>query len=97
MSTTVVNVRHEPYDKYIGRGTRWGNPYVIGPDGNRETVIRKFRERVMNMPELVALAKKELTGKRLGCHCAPAPCHGDVWVEICDAPHRVSRNREGSD
>ena len=25
--TTVVNRRDEPYDVYIGRPTRWGNPY----------------------------------------------------------------------
>ncbi|CDX24379.1 conserved hypothetical protein [Mesorhizobium plurifarium] len=24
---------------YIGRGSKWGNPFRIGPDGDRDTVI----------------------------------------------------------
>ena len=27
---------------FIGRGSKYGNPFVIGPDGTREEVIRKF-------------------------------------------------------
>lgn len=26
---------------YIGRGSKWGNPVRIGPDGDRATVIAK--------------------------------------------------------
>ena len=26
---------------YIGRGSKWGNPFRIGPDGDRATVIAK--------------------------------------------------------
>ncbi|CAG1022172.1 hypothetical protein DOJK_01484 [Patescibacteria group bacterium] len=28
--TRVVNIKHEPYDVYISRGSDWGNPYAIG-------------------------------------------------------------------
>jgi hypothetical protein len=31
----VVNKYKEPFDIYIGRGSIWGNPYVIGKDGTR--------------------------------------------------------------
>lgn len=27
---------------YIGRGSKWGNPFVIGRDGDRAEVITKY-------------------------------------------------------
>ena len=27
---------------YIDRGSRWGNPFRIGPDGDRAAVIAKY-------------------------------------------------------
>jgi hypothetical protein len=82
--TEVVNLRTASCDVYIGRPSRWGNPFRIGPDGNREQVIEKFREFCRKNPELVGRAKKELRGKRLGCWCKPLACHGDVWVELVE-------------
>ena len=32
----------EGCDEKITRGTDWGNPFVIGEDGDRETVIEKY-------------------------------------------------------
>ena len=58
---------------YIGRGSPWGNPFVLGRDGNRETVIRRFAEEV-----LPGLDLEPLRGKDLICYCKPAACHGDV-------------------
>ena len=34
----VVNLRKERYDAYIGRGSKWGNKFVIGRDGYRAEV-----------------------------------------------------------
>ena len=31
--TKVINIRFHDYDVYIGRPSRWGNPYSIGKDG----------------------------------------------------------------
>jgi len=36
MVCKVVNLRKEKYDVYIGRGSKWGNKFVIGRDGDRE-------------------------------------------------------------
>ena len=69
---------------YIGRPSKWGNPFVIGPDGTREDVIRKFEEYLMLNPVLVEAAKKELKGKDLVCFCAPLSCHGDVLSRIAN-------------
>ena len=65
----------------IDRKSKWGNPFVLGPDGDRDTVIRRYEEEHLpNQPSLVA-ALDELRGKALGCWCAPARCHGDVLAE----------------
>jgi hypothetical protein len=77
----VVNIRTSSYDVYIGRGSKWGNPYHIGKDGNRKEVIEKYRQYILKKPELLENLH-ELKGKRLGCYCAPLPCHGDVLIEL---------------
>ncbi|KKM25633.1 hypothetical protein LCGC14_1593050 [marine sediment metagenome] len=76
----VVNLRKSNYNIYIGRGSKWGNPFIIGRDGNREEVIRKYREYIMQSDLLNDL--EELRGKVLGCFCKPKACHGDVLVEL---------------
>ena len=69
----------------IDRRTFYGNPFRIGFDGNRETVIRKYREWVVGQPTILAAIRQNLCGKDLGCHCAPEACHGDVILEIANA------------
>jgi hypothetical protein len=87
MATRVVNIRTAPCDVYIGRPGPFGNPYVIGSDGDRDEVIRKFRmyfyQRLKIDPEFKTKVEA-LRGRTLGCYCAPLSCHGDVileWVE----------------
>jgi hypothetical protein len=82
--TTVVHCRRTPFDIYIGRPSKWGNPFKIGKDGDREEVIRLYEKWLRQQSELMAVIKKELQGKRLGCWCKPASCHGDVLVRIAD-------------
>lgn len=79
--TGVVHCRREPCDIYIGRPSRWGNPFKVDRDGSREEVIAKYRTYVLSRPDLVA-ALPELQGKVLGCWCAPEPCHGDVLAVL---------------
>jgi len=78
----VVNLNYEPYDVFIGRPSKWGNPFIIGKDGIRSEVISKYREYVLNNPDLM-LSLDEIRGKTLGCYCKPKACHGDVLVELC--------------
>lgn len=65
---------------YVGRPSKWGNPYVIGRDGTREEVIRKFRDHRAGL-----LGVSELRGKHLVCWCAPKPCHADVLLELANS------------
>ena len=83
--TRVVHCKKSPYDVYIGRPSDWGNPFVIGKDGDRADVIEKYRRWIMRQPDLLARAKKELRGQRIACWCKPEACHGDVLAEIADA------------
>ncbi len=80
----VVNLRKEKYDVYIGRGSKWGNPFKIGKDGNREEVIAKYEKYIMNSPYLI-ISLKELKNKTLGCFCKPLPCHGDILIKLVNS------------
>jgi hypothetical protein len=81
MTAEVVHCRKEKYDVYIGRPSKWGNPFEIGKDGTREEVIDKYRRYIETNPELLN-SIDELDGKKLGCWCRPKKCHGDVLVSI---------------
>lgn len=80
-STVVVNRREEKYDVDIGRGSKWGNPFVVGEDGNRTQVIIKYEEWIRKQAHLLA-ALSELVNKRLGCYCWPKACHGEVLIKL---------------
>lgn len=82
-TTRVVNKYKESYEVYIGRGSKWGNPFIIGKDGTREEVIEKYRKWIKTQPELLQ-SLPELKNKTLGCFCSPLPCHGDVLVELAE-------------
>jgi hypothetical protein len=73
----VVNCQKEKYDVYIGRPSKWGNPFKIGRDGTRDQVIAKYEQYLQNNKKLLS-DLPELKGKVLACHCAPLACHGDV-------------------
>lgn len=63
--------------EYIGRGSKWGNPFIMGKDGDRTDVIRKYYFYLRDNVELRSQLE-ELRGKQLGCYCAPKACHGEV-------------------
>ena len=66
---------------YIGRGSKWGNPFRIGVDGDRATVIAKHARWLRDQHHLLR-ALDELRGKDLLCFCAPAACHGDLLLRL---------------
>lgn len=71
---------------YIGRPSVFGNPFVIGVDGNRNEVIAKYRRYIALNIGLRKQIINELKGKDLVCWCSPKPCHGDVLLEIANEP-----------
>lgn len=83
MSNYVVHCKKEPYDVYVGRPSKWGNPYIIGRDGTRADVIEKYRSSLTD--DQKRAIKRELQGKVLGCWCKPEACHGDILAEIANS------------
>jgi hypothetical protein len=69
---------------YIGRGSKWGNPFRIGVDGDRATVIARHEAWLRTQRDLLG-ALDELRGKDLVCFCAPQPCHGDLLLRLANA------------
>lgn len=91
MKTTVVHMKKESYDVYIGRGSKWGNPfshregtlaqYVVK---SRSEAIKKYEEYLLQNDELMS-SLQELKGKTLGCWCKPKTCHGDILAKYADS------------
>jgi len=92
----VVNLsRTRDYDILIDRTTKWGNPYIMGKDGNRDEVCDKHEkwlmQWVLHKKEIIirGLSNKwviehldELEGLIIACHCYPKRCHGDTLVKL---------------
>ena len=92
MKTRVVHCKKEPYDVYIGRPSKWGNPFTHIKDRKtkaefvvetRKESIDRYREWILNQPELLK-SLPELKCKVLGCWCKPKSCHGDILVELIE-------------
>jgi hypothetical protein len=85
---------------YIGRGSQWGNPYVIGRDGTAKECIEKYARDWLpytHQPPhnsttdfLISQCNLEgiihsLRGKTLACWCKETePCHGDWLLKIAN-------------
>lgn len=76
---------------YIGRPTKWGNPFPVNKVGNLEAV-RQYRMWLNNtLPgqTIKEAARTELKGKDLACWCIEGgACHGDVLIDIANPEQR---------
>ena len=64
-----------------GRGSRFGNRYVIGRDGDRDQVIELYRRwlwREIRAGRITRDDLRALDGHDLVCWCHPKPCHAEV-------------------
>lgn len=90
VTTRVVHCKRESFDVYVGRPTKWGNPFKLergATDAERERVLELYRAWLY-APEravLRTLARRELRGKVLSCWCAPKRCHGDVLAFVAES------------
>lgn len=77
-----VHFQKEPFDVFIGRGSKWGNPFPIRPDRTREQAVEMYEIWIRKKPELLA-DLHELEGKVLGCWCDKDElCHGDILIKL---------------
>ena len=87
MLTRVVHLKKEPYDVYIGRPGKWGNPYSHKEGtlaefkvANRAEALEKYEKYLLENKTLYN-SLIELKGKTLGCWCFPLKCHGDILAK----------------
>lgn len=87
---------------YVGRGSRWGNRFVVGKDGSAEECIAKHAEDLLSYSHrgphngmgdfLLSQAildelERDLRGKNLACWCAlDQPCHADLLLRWANEP-----------
>lgn len=91
---SVVHCKKMPYDIYIGRPSKWGNPFTHLKDKktsakhmvrNREEAVEAYRQWITTGEGKHLLNDlSELKGKVLGCWCKPQSCHGDILVELVE-------------
>jgi hypothetical protein len=70
---------------YVGRPSKWGNPFVIGRDGDRDEVIEAYEHWLDHQMTIDPWFLRGLKGKDLVCWCVPEACHADVLLEIANA------------
>ena len=65
-----------------GEGLPWlGNPFIVGKDGSRDDVLKKYESYIDNKLKDPAFRQRfieTLSGKDQICHCAPEGCHGHI-------------------
>lgn len=64
----------------VDRGTLFGNPFVLGADGDRDDVCDAYADHYLpNKPSIIN-GLLFLKGKVLICHCYPLRCHADSLI-----------------
>ena len=68
---------------YVGRPTKWGNPYVLGENYTlfeRAMAVVLYRVKLAQAKDSAVI--QQLRGKDLACWCPlDQPCHADVLLE----------------
>lgn len=92
----VVHNKKEKFDVYIGRPSKWGNPFSHEENtlaqfktDTREEAIQKYEQWIKTQPELLK-DLPELKGKILGCWCAPKSCHGDILLKMANEENKMN-------
>ena len=90
--------RMPPNTIYVGRGSKWGNPFFVYSNKYKdhkhdlnpycvrtpEEAIEFFKSQYISRINLADI-KKELKGKNLACWCRlDQPCHADILLEIAN-------------
>lgn len=66
----------------VDRGTRYGNPFILGEDGDRDDVCDAYRLHYLPHKPSIAERAGDLVGKVLICHCYPERCHAEYLVKL---------------
>ena len=101
----LVVHKRDPHDVYIGRPSKWGNPFSHKERTLAEYQVKTRKEAVaayriwlwkrIKSGEVTLQELDELYGKVLGCWCAPKECHGDVLVKAAEWAHNELEKQNG--
>ncbi len=75
-----------PNTVYVGRPTRWGNPFAFDKSSvlgvvDFKDILEKYRNHIENVTD----SFEGLRGKDLACWCKEgAPCHADILLELAN-------------
>jgi len=71
-----------PNAVYVGRPTKWGNPYPVAQFG-LNVCLKKYREWLTEQLKKDPGFLEPLRGKDLVCFCPLSqPCHADIITEF---------------
>ena len=68
----------------IDRSSKYGNPFIMGQDGNRDDVCDSFEVYYLPNKPSILIDSPKLKGKVLICHCYPERCHGDCLKDLAN-------------
>jgi len=99
MKGKVVHCKKESYDVYIGRGSKWGNPFSHKTGTTAKHVVATRDEAIDAYEKWITEGDgqhllfdlHELDGKILGCWCKPKRCHGDVLLKLNEEQKRIAK------
>lgn len=83
---------------YVGRPTKWGNPWSHKPSAidptvvlvaTREDAVFAYGDWILSDDPVAVRTRKEareeLRGKHLMCWCSPKACHADILLDIANS------------
>lgn len=73
---------------YVGRPSKFGNPYHMCSEADRDHVCDQFEATLLRKferdPDARRRLREELGGKDLVCWCAPLRCHADTLLKYAN-------------
>jgi len=74
------------------RNKKYGNPFIVGVDGDQKQCVLQFKVAAYNTPDFLSEVRRELRDKNLACWCKiwdekglRVPCHADVLLKLANA------------
>tara|TARA_B100001964_G_C14130469_1_gene552621 strand:- start:243 stop:473 length:231 start_codon:yes stop_codon:yes gene_type:complete len=72
-----------PNTVYVGRPSKWGNPFNIDESRSREKAVEEYNNYIKKNIASGKIDITELKGKNLACFCRlDQPCHADVLLKL---------------
>lgn len=92
-----VDLKREHCDVRCDRKSIWGNPFPMQhhSDAERDRVIRAYKRWLWTeiterdgaqrlLEPLIYKQRQQDDSLKMGCHCAPKPCHCNVLIDACE-------------